>query len=212
MQCFAPCPELPRRCRLKCQFGYKVDPSPCTICECAENPCLSATCPLGTTCTPKPYTPCAVPGRCGFTVDCVRNSMNDTNPVIKPNNCPDYWPQLMSGTDGSVGCVGSDALCPGDQKCCEAPISDFRSGPSAQPSESSGTNSFCVNPCISIENCTLECSFGVRISGGCRLCECLPDPCQDVTCPAGQQCRPLPAPCAYYPGRPPCPLLPVCMP
>lgn len=200
MNCFEPCPELAQPCTIQCPFGLKVDPSPCTKCECAEDPCPSTTCPLGTKCVTKDYLPCAIPGRCGVTTDCVDDPSIHVDPTPKPKNCPDYWPNMGSGLRA---CRGPDNLCPGEQKCCQAPANKF------DPPESA--ISYCVQPCESIANCTLQCPHGLAIDGGCRVCRCAPDPCAGTICPPGQACRPLPAPCAHFPGRPPCPLLPVCM-
>ena len=200
MNCFEPCPEFAQPCTLQCPSGYKVNPSPCTICECADNPCLSTTCPLGTKCITKDYTPCAIPGRCGITTDCVDDPSIVVDPTPKPNNCPDYWP---FSTGGLQSCRGPDALCPGVEKCCEAPSSNFDSP--------DGAGSYCVQPCKDISNCTRQCSWGFVIEGGCRLCQCAPNPCRRFKCPPGQICQALPAPCAFYPGRPPCPLVPACV-
>lgn len=211
MKCFAPCSDLAEPCLLQCEFGFKVQISPCTTCECAENPCLTRRCPLGTTCRPKMYEPCAEEGRCGFTTECIRDPMNETDPIVKPDNCPDYWPQLMSGTDGLLGCVGSDGLCPGKQKCCQAPAADSRFPGSSGPIDSETPNNYCVDPCKSIESCTLTCKYGLRIVGGCRTCECNSDPCATVKCAPPAQCIALPTPCFHYPGSLPCPFVGVCM-
>jgi len=200
MNCFAPCSELTQPCNLQCPYGLKVDQSPCTVCECAPNPCLSTECPLGTKCITQEYEPCAIKGRCGFGTQCVNDPSIVVDPTPKPKNCPDYWPSMGSGLQA---CVGPDALCPGDQKCCRFPMNNF--GPPG------GASSYCVQPCEDISKCTLQCKHGYVIDGGCRLCQCAPDPCDRLTCPPGETCRLLPTPCAHFPGRPPCPMMPTCM-
>jgi hypothetical protein len=200
MKCFSPCPEFSQLCTIQCPFGLKVDPSPCTVCECAPDPCLSATCPLGTKCITKDYEPCAIKGRCGSTAECVDDPSIHVDPTPKPKNCPDYWPSMGSGLRT---CRGPDALCPGEEKCCQAPMNNFVSLDAAI--------SYCVQPCEDTSNCTLQCSHGWVIDDGCRICQCAPDPCDQITCPAGEICKLLPTPCAHFPGRPPCPLMPVCM-
>ena len=200
MKCFGPCPEFAEPCNLQCPFGLKVE-SPCTVCECAADPCLSATCPLGTKCLSKEYTPCAIQGRCGFTTECVDDPSIHVDPTPKPNNCPDYWPSMGAGHQT---CRGPDALCPGLQKCCQSPMMDHFGPPG-------GATSSCVDPCEDISQCTLQCSHGYVIEGGCRLCQCAPNPCDAISCPPDQPCQLLPTPCAHFPGRPPCPMMPVCM-
>jgi hypothetical protein len=200
MKCFAPCPELDEPCNLQCPFGLKMQASPCTVCECAPDPCLSAVCPLGTKCISKEFTPCAIQGRCGFNTQCITDPSIDVDPTPKPNTCPQYWPSMGSGLRT---CRGPDNLCPGQQKCCQAPMMDYFGSPD-------NTVSYCVEPCQDLSNCALQCSHGMAIEGGCRICRCLPDPCSSITCPPDQSCQLLPTPCAYFPGRPPCPMLPVC--
>ena len=201
MKCFGPCPEFAQPCSLHCPFGLKVDASPCTVCECADDPCLSNECPLGTKCISQDYTPCAIPGRCGLKTQCVDDPSIHVDPTPKPNNCPDYWPSMGAGLRT---CQGPDALCPGDKKCCQAPVS-----PMFNPSNT--PVAYCADPCQDISKCTLQCSHGLVIEGGCRVCRCAPDPCDSITCTAGEYCQLLPTPCAHFPGRPPCPLMPVCM-
>lgn len=201
MRCFSPCPEFTEPCELKCPFGLKVNPSPCTVCECAEDPCLSRSCPLGTKCASKEYTPCADSGRCGFTTECVDDPSIYVDPTPKPNQCPEFWPSMGYGLQE---CRGADSLCPGTQKCCSSPMNSyFGSG----PSESS---SYCVDACEDMAKCDLQCNHGFVIRGGCRVCECAADPCAALNCPPDQPCRLMAAPCAYYPGRPPCPMIPMC--
>ncbi|UJR20620.1 hypothetical protein I4U23_023745 [Adineta vaga] len=200
MNCFSSCPEFTQPCTIQCPFGLKVDPSPCTTCECAPDPCLSDTCPLGTKCIVKDYEPCAIPGRCGKTTGCIYDPSIHVDPTPKPKNCPEYWPTMGSGLRQ---CQGPDRLCPGEEKCCQAPTNNFNFLDTPV--------SYCVQPCEDISNCTLQCSYGLAIDGGCRVCQCNRDPCEGKVCPPGEACRPLPAPCAHFPGRPPCPLMPVCM-
>ncbi len=201
MKCFSSCPEFVQPCTLQCPFGLKVDPSPCTICECAPDPCLSTVCPLGTKCITKDYEPCAIKGRCGLSTECVNDPSIHVDPTPKPKNCPNYWPSMGNGLQT---CRGPDALCPGDEKCCQAPsMNNFHSPDAA--------SSYCVHPCEDTSNCTLQCSHGFIIDGGCRICQCALNPCDKITCPTGEICQLLPTPCAYFPGRPPCPLMPVCM-
>ncbi|CAF2496251.1 unnamed protein product [Rotaria sp. Silwood2] len=201
MKCFGPCHDFTEPCNLECPFGLKVDPSPCTICECAPDPCLSTSCPLGTKCITQEYEPCAVKGRCGLKTQCVTDPSIHVDLTPKPNNCPDYWP-VMGG--GLQTCSGLDALCPDKQKCCRAPfMNQFNLQDSAI--------SYYVEPCEDISKCTLQCSHGLVIDGGCRLCRCAPNPCDRIKCAADEKCRLLPPPCVYYPGRPPCALVPACM-
>jgi len=200
MNCFAPCPEFAKPCNIQCPFGLKVDPSPCTACECAEDPCLSRTCPLGTKCISEEYKPCAIKGRCGLTTQCVDDPSIHVDPTPKPKNCPDYWPSMGAGLRA---CRGPDALCPGEEKCCQAPMNNI------DPVDS--VTSYCTQPCEDLSNCTLDCPRGLDIDGGCRVCRCAPNPCDAVTCAADETCQLLPPPCAYFPGRPPCPMAPVCM-
>jgi hypothetical protein len=200
MNCFTPCPAFTQPCTIQCLFGLKVDPSPCTVCECAEDPCLSATCPLGTKCISEDYKPCAIDGRCGLTTRCIDDLSIHVDPTPKPKNCPDYWPSMGAGLRT---CRGPDALCPGDEKCCQAPMNNM-----ALPGS---VLSYCVQPCEDLSNCTLSCSHGLAIDGGCRVCRCTPDPCSTITCPAGETCRLVPPPCAHFPGRPPCSMVPICM-
>ena len=202
MKCFSPCPKFVKPCNLECSFGLNVNPSPCTICECAPDPCLTASCPLGTKCITKDYEPCAIKGRCGLKTQCVTDPSIQVDPNPKPKKCPDYWP-LMGG--GLQACQGPDALCPGEQKCCRSPS---MIGVLGAPNS---VASYCVDPCEDLSKCTLQCSHGLKINGGCRICECAPDPCEKISCPPGEICRLLPTPCAFYPGRPPCPMAPVCM-
>lgn len=200
MNCFEPCAELAQPCTLRCPFGFKINPSPCTICECESDPCLTTVCPLGTKCITKDYEPCAIPGRCGITTQCIDDPSIQVDPTPKPNNCPDYWPQSPSIFRS---CRGPDRLCPGAQKCCQSPSLDFGS--------SDGASSFCVEPCKDIFKCALQCKWGLLIKNYCLICKCAPDPCCGTNCPRGQVCQALPTPCAFYPGRPPCPLLPACV-
>lgn len=211
MQCFAPCPQWSEPCQIECPFGLKVNPSPCTTCECAESPCLSASCPRGTLCTVKEYEPCAIKGRCGFTSECVRVVTNQTNPITKPKRCPDYWPRMSSGGGNFLSCDNSDGECPDDQKCCRGPAPSGGFGPNRYPPQQSEPVNYCVDPCESLANCTLQCSLGLRILDGCQVCQCVEDACLTTTCPQGKRCEMLPAPCAYYEGMPPCPRYPVCM-
>jgi len=199
MKCFAPCPEFAQPCNIQCPFGLKIGSSPCTVCECAEDPCLSTTCPLGTKCISEQHKPCAIEGRCGLAVRCIDDPSIHVDPTPKPNKCPDYWPSMGAGLRT---CRGPDALCPGDEKCCQAPMNNFDTPDSVV--------SYCVKPCEDISSCTLNCPHGLVIDGGCRLCQCAPSPCDTVTCPAGEICQLLPTPCAHFPGRPPCPMMPVC--
>ncbi|CAF3257398.1 unnamed protein product [Rotaria socialis] len=201
MKCFSPCPEFSAPCTLDCPFGLKVDQSPCTVCKCAAHPCLTTTCPLGTKCTLQEYQPCAIKGRCGVTTKCIIDPSIPIDPNSKPKKCPDYWPVMGNGLQA---CVGADSLCPGEQKCCKAPqMNHFNLQDSPV--------SYCVQPCEDLSNCTLQCSHGFTIDGGCRICQCAPNPCDTISCPPGQMCQLLPAPCAFYPGRPPCPMFPTCM-
>lgn len=201
MKCFSPCPEFAQPCTLDCPFGLKVNQSPCTVCECASDPCLSTTCPKGKMCITKDFEPCAIKGRCGIQTQCVIDPSVVVDPTPKPKNCPDYWPVMASGLPP---CIGADSLCPGEQKCCRAPgMNNFN----FENSE----NSYCVDPCEDLSNCTLQCSHGLTISGGCRICQCAPNPCDTISCAPDETCQLLPAPCAFYPGRPPCPMFPVCM-
>lgn len=201
MRCFHACPEFAQPCELECPFGLKVEPSPCTVCECAPDPCLTTTCPLGTKCTTKEYEPCAIKGRCGLTTKCITDTSIHVDPTPKPKNCPTFWP--TNGGDLRT-CNGPDALCPGAQKCCQSPLTNY-----FDPSGS--TVSYCVEPCEDLSNCTLQCGHGLIIDGGCRVCKCAPNPCDSVKCAADEKCKLLPPPCAYYPGRPPCSMVPVCM-
>ena len=201
MKCFSACPEFAQPCTLQCPFGLKVDPSPCTVCECAPDPCLSTTCPLGTKCNTTDYEPCAIPGRCGLRIKCIDDPSIHVDPTPKPKNCPGYWPSMGNGLQT---CNGPDALCPGEEKCCQAPSLNNFDLPDA-------ATSYCVQPCEDISNCSLQCPHGLSIDDRCQLCQCAPDPCEGVTCPEGETCQLLPTPCAHFPGRPPCPLLPVCL-
>ncbi|CAF4992478.1 unnamed protein product, partial [Rotaria sp. Silwood1] len=158
-------------------------------------------CPLGTKCITQEYEPCAIKGRCGLKTQCVIDPSIHVDPTPKRNNCPDYWPIMGSGLQA---CRGPDALCPGKQKCCQAPSRDFFE------SQDSAV-SYCVEPCKDISKCTRQCRYGFVIDGGCRLCRCARDPCHKIKCAADEECQLLPPPCAYYPGRPPCALIPVCI-
>lgn len=200
MNCFAPCSEFTEPCNVRCPFGLKLGDSACTVCECADDPCLSTTCPLGMKCTSKEYQPCALEGRCGWTTQCVDDPSIVVDPTPKPKRCPDYWPSMGGGLRA---CNGPDALCPGEEKCCQAPMHNF--GPLGS------TTSYCTQPCEDLSNCTLSCPRGLAIDGGCRVCRCAPDPCDAVQCAAGETCQLVPTPCAYFPGRPPCPMGAVCM-
>jgi len=211
MQCFAPCIEWAKPCNIKCEYGLEVNPSPCTICKCAEDPCLSRTCPRGTSCKVKEYEPCAFKGKCGYTTECVKVPSNVTEPITKPKRCPDYWPQMFYQASSLVHCDSSDAECPGDQKCCEGPAASDRFGSYPGSSSSDGPVSYCADPCESLDTCTLNCPLGLQVEGGCQICQCAVDACLTTTCPPGKKCQLLPAPCAHYPGMPPCPKLPVCM-
>ena len=210
MQCFAPCKAWSKPCRIKCPFGLKVDPSPCTVCECADSPCLTAQCGRGKQCNVTEFEPCASKGACGYTYKCVANTTGEVNPVTKPKQCPDYWPGFMSGGNSANECLGSDGVCPGDQKCCVGPSGgdNFRY---RDPPPSDGPVSYCVDPCDGVANCTLNCARGLKVVGGCRVCQCVEDGCLTTSCPPGKRCQLLPAPCARYPGMPPCPIFPVCL-
>ena len=201
MKCFGPCPELAEPCQLRCPFGFKVNPSPCTLCECAEDPCLTASCPLGTKCISEQYTPCAISGRCGFKAKCIDDPSIYVDPTPKPNQCPDYWPTMGAGLRS---CRGPDALCPGSQKCCASPAMNHF----GDLNEGTG---YCVDPCEDLSNCKLACSRGLAVQGACRICQCASDPCDGIQCASNQSCQLLATPCAYYPGRPPCPMFPICV-
>ncbi|CAF4130994.1 unnamed protein product, partial [Rotaria magnacalcarata] len=54
-----------------CRPLTNVDQSPCTVCKCAADLCLTTTCHLGTKCTTQKYQPCAIKGRCGVTTKCI---------------------------------------------------------------------------------------------------------------------------------------------
>jgi hypothetical protein len=208
MKCFEPCPPWKQRCRLKCPFGLKVDVSPCTTCQCADDPCLSTTCPRGSICTAEKYRPCAIDGKCGFIGKCSRDPSASTFPTtVKPKNCPDYWPEMRDGKDRLLQCNDSDSECPNDEKCCLGPP------PFRGPPPDWTPVSYCAKPCDSIADCTLTCQLGLRVQGGCRVCECNVDPCTTTSqiCPAGKRCRALPAPCYHYDGSPPCPLIDTCV-
>ncbi|CAF1286292.1 unnamed protein product [Adineta steineri] len=200
MKCFSPCPEFTQPCTIQCPFGLKVDPVPCYVCECASDPCLSTTCPLGTKCISKDFEPCAIKGRCDMKTECIDDPSIHVDPTPKPKKCPDYWSSVGNNLQA---CKGPDALCPGEEKCCQAPANNF--GPP------NGAGSYCVQPCDDISNCTLQCPHGLVNNGSCQFCQCAPDPCDGITCAFGETCRLLPTPCAHFPGRPPCPLTPVCM-
>lgn len=196
MNCFAPCPELAEPCDLQCPFGLKLGNSPCTVCECADDPCLSATCPLGMKCISKAYQPCAIEGRCGMTTQCVDDPSVVVDPTPKPKRCPDYWPSMGGGLRA---CNGPDSLCPGEEKCCQAPMFNHF-GPLG------GASSFCTQPCEDLTDCNLSCPLGTAVDGGCRVCRCQPDPCDALNCAEDEICQHFPTPCAHFPGRPPCPM------
>ncbi|CAF1075246.1 unnamed protein product [Didymodactylos carnosus] len=204
MACFEACPTFDQPCSLTCQFGYKVDPSPCETCECADNPCSTTTCPLGTKCAVSMYEPCGIKGRCGLKTSCIDDpaQLEGLDLTPKPGNCPNYWPL---GGGGLTACKGPDAICGGTEKCCQAP-----GGMTFMPNAFENPSSYCVKPCQDLSDCILTCPRGLDIEGGCHVCKCAPDPCATVTCLPGERCELLPTPCAHYPGRPPCPLYPVC--
>ena len=211
MQCVAPCKAWSPPCRIACPFGLKVSPSPCTICECAEDPCLKRLCFRGAVCNVTEYEPCAFKGECGFSSRCVRNTSGDVTPVTKPKRCPDYWPGIVLGRNRLQLCNNSDGICPGEQKCCNGP--PFSNGSPYYPNSprSSKSTSYCADPCDSVANCTLDCPLGVQVIGGCRVCQCVEDQCLTKSCPPNQQCELRATSCASYPGSPPCPLTPVCV-
>lgn len=200
MKCFKPCPEFAQPCTLQCPFGFKVSSRPCTTCECADDPCLSTECPLGTRCIAKDYEPCAIPGRCDVIAQCIDDSLLQRDATPKANNCPEYWPFKLHDLRS---CHGPDSLCPGEQKCCQAPPSDFGS--------STEMGSYCIQPCKDISDCQRQCRWGFVIENGCRLCECVPDPCERFVCAKGETCQAFPIPCLFQRGRHPCPLLPICI-
>ena len=200
MRCFKSCPEFAKPCTIQCPFGFKVYSRPCTICECADNPCLSTLCPLGTKCIPKEHEPCAISGRCGITAQCIEDSSLRLDSAPKPNNCPEYWPPRVSNLRS---CHGPDSLCPGAEKCCQARSSDSEL--------SNGLGSYCVQPCKDISDCNLRCPWGFVVKSRCRLCQCVPDPCEGILCGPGESCHAFPIPCVFEQGRMPCPLLTVCI-
>lgn len=200
MKCFRSCPEFDQPCTIQCPFGFKVYPRPCAICKCADDPCLSTLCPLGTKCIPKEHEPCAIKGRCGITAQCIDDSSLRLVSTPKPNKCPEYWPPRVNHLRS---CHGPDSLCPGAEKCCQAPSSEFES--------SNGVGSYCVQPCKDISDCKLPCPWGFVIENGCRLCECVPDPCEGTKCRQGETCQAFAIPCLFQRGRQSCPLLPVCI-
>ncbi|CAF1052413.1 unnamed protein product [Rotaria sordida] len=104
---------------------------------------------------------------------------------------------------GLRACHGPDALSTGEEKYCQAPMHNF--GPLGS------ATSYCVQSCEDISNCTLSCPLGLAIDGGCRVCRCAPNPYDTMTCAADETCRLVPPPCAYFPGRPLCPMALVCM-
>jgi hypothetical protein len=200
MKCFEACPAFSEPCNLQCPFGLKVVTSPCTSCECAPDPCLSTQCALGTKCISQPYSPCAISGRCGFSTQCINDPSIHVDPTPKPKQCPSYWPSMGMGLRT---CRGPDALCPGEQKCCQGPTNQFY--PSNQP------DGYCVEPCDDMAKCTLQCPYQYAIEGGCTVCRCEPHPCERLSCPPEQTCQLIPTPCAYFPGRPPCPMHAMCL-
>jgi hypothetical protein len=198
MKCFAPCPQWSKPCKIKCPFGLKVDPSPCTICECSEDPCLTRVCSQGAICIVEKYQPCTNKGKCSFTTRCASPPPPPTSPPQKSNNCPDYWPGMSSGPNGYSTCSGSDYDCPGAQKCCYGPTPFVNI-------------QYCVDPCVSITGCALSCPLGLLVVDGCKFCQCNIDPCVGYACPTGTMCHTLSAPCMHYAGSPPCRWLAACM-
>ena len=205
MQCVTPCRVWPKPCRLACPFGLKVSPSPCTTCECDEDPCLKRLCLRGTVCNRTEYKPCAFKGECGLTTSCVRNMSSNVSPLTKPKLCPDFWPGLSPGRNRLQLCEDSDGVCPGEQKCCNGPPSNPKASRLSKPA------SYCVDPCENVTNCSLRCPLGVQVIGGCRVCQCVEDPCLTKSCSPNQQCELRATSCASYPGSAPCPLVAVCV-
>ena len=197
-----------------------MDPSPCTRCKCAPDPCLTKTCPRGKICVVTRYTPCAIVGRCGFTAQCIRTLSTTTRPTIKPNNCPDYWPGIRGqASSGYLKCNTSDGECPGVQKCCAGPQPVGESISSSYPNQR-----YCTDPCVSMGSCNVNCPLGLVVNGGCNACQCNPDPCTTYACPIQASnrtslalqtatkavCETIKAPCNFYPGAPPCAYMAYC--